>query len=79
MHRRDFLRSMLLSGGALAAPKFLHATSGASASPRPTLILLQLAGGNDGMNTLIPYQDPRYYELRPTLALRPETTLRLND
>ena len=79
MHRRDFLRSMLLSGGALAAPKVLHATSGSPASPRPTLILLQLAGGNDGMNTLIPYRDPRYYELRPTLALRPETTLQLNN
>jgi uncharacterized protein (DUF1501 family) len=45
----------------------------------PTLILIQLAGGNDGLNTLIPYADPRYYELRPTLAIETDQVLRLND
>ena len=78
MYRRDFLRSLLLSGGALAAPRFLHASE-AEESPRPTLLLLQLAGGNDGLNTLVPYQDPNYYELRPTLALDPNAVIPLSE
>src|SRR5690349_10459121 len=34
------------------------------------LVIVQLAGGNDGLNTVVPYTDSRYYSLRPTLAFR---------
>ncbi len=43
-----------------------------------TLIVVQLAGGNDGLNTVVPYRDGRYYSARPTLAVRPETVLALS-
>lgn len=42
------------------------------------LVLVQLAGGNDGFNTIIPFADDRYYELRPNLAVARTAILQLN-
>ena len=39
-------------------------------TPKRKFVVIQLAGGNDGLNTVVPYTDARYYSLRPTLALR---------
>jgi uncharacterized protein (DUF1501 family) len=39
-------------------------------NPKQKLVVIQLAGGNDGFNTVVPYTDSRYYSLRPTLAFR---------
>ena len=38
-----------------------------------------MAGGNDGLNTVIPYQDDRYYNLRPTLGIPQSKVLPIND
>jgi len=46
---------------------------------RRVLVVLLLAGGNDGINTVIPYGDPLYYQARPTLAVPREQVLHLND
>src|SRR5205823_10527590 len=43
------------------------------------LVVLQLSGGNDGLNTLIPFSDAGYAQLRPSLGLDPKDVLRLND
>ena len=43
------------------------------------LVVLQLAGGNDGLNTVVPYADDTYHRTRPTLALHDEQILKLDD
>jgi len=91
--RRDFLRTSIL-GGALAStvPVFLEKTfltldsmSASSAIQTPTgkdgtiLVVLQLAGGNDGINTLIPYGDDAYYRSRPKIAIPRDQILKVSD
>ncbi|GAA2576175.1 DUF1501 domain-containing protein [Winogradskya consettensis] len=44
-----------------------------------TLVLITLYGGNDGLNTVIPYGDDAYAKARPTLAYPPDQVLRLDD
>lgn len=85
--RREFLKWGSRGIGLLAfsqfAPSFLvESTLAATPSPekdRSILVLVQLAGGNDGLNTVIPYEDPEYYRLRPTIGIKKEEALRLDD
>ncbi len=43
------------------------------------LVVVQLSGGNDGLNTVVPFRNDIYYRERPTIAIRPENVLKLND
>ena len=85
--RREFVRRS--AGGGLgflafsaAAPSFLtHSALAGMPAPerdRTVLVVIQLAGGNDGLNTVIPHADDRYYNLRPRLGLK-ENLLALDD
>ncbi len=85
--RREFLRFGTRGIGLLAfsrfAPSFL-VESVAAETPRAEkdrsiLVLIQLAGGNDGLNTVVPYSDPNYRRLRPTLGLPSEQLVHIND
>jgi uncharacterized protein (DUF1501 family) len=51
----------------------------ARAASERTLIVVQLAGGNDGLNTVVPYTDSRYYQMRPTLAIKETQVLTLDN
>ncbi len=85
--RREFLNMSGKGIGLLAfsrfAPSFLvNAVQAATPAPekdRSILVLVQLAGGNDGLNTVIPFEDARYYALRPTLAIAKDRVLPVSD
>jgi uncharacterized protein (DUF1501 family) len=51
----------------------------AQAAQGRTLIVVQMAGGNDGLNTLVPYTDSAYYAARPTLAIAQADVLHIDD
>lgn len=57
----------------------LAATPASGEADRRTLVLIQLAGGNDGLNTLVPFRNDDYYRLRPKLAVEADEVHRLND
>ncbi|MFQ5642600.1 MAG: DUF1501 domain-containing protein [Thiogranum sp.] len=75
MHRRTFLNAILTSGMLVRAPLLLAKP----ALPARTLLLVELKGGNDGLNTVVPYADPAYYRLRPQLGLKRDTLLQLDE
>ena len=44
-----------------------------------TLVIVQLSGGNDGLNTIIPYRNDIYYSSRPNIGIPQNEVLKLND
>jgi uncharacterized protein (DUF1501 family) len=70
--RRDFL-------AASVAALFVPGLASAQASGyRRLLVLVELKGGNDGLNTVVPYADDTYYRLRPRIAIRADDVLKLD-
>lgn len=72
MNRRNFLSlTGTLTGGALLLPDFLfsYGTQKNLIIGEQCLVFVQLNGGNDGLNTFIPFEDPLYYDLRPKIAI----------
>ncbi|SOE81745.1 Protein of unknown function [Caballeronia arationis] len=78
MNRRQFLS---MSGAAMCAPGVLVDTSHASTRKNPgkTLVIVELKGGNDGLNTVVPFADSLYRTLRPTLGLERDRLLQLDE
>lgn len=72
MNRRNFLSlTGTLTGGALLLPDFLFAYGSQKnlITANQCLVFVQLNGGNDGLNTFIPFEDPLYYNFRPKIAI----------
>jgi uncharacterized protein (DUF1501 family) len=80
MKRRDFLKISGLTGSTLLVPGFLKAFEGQLAKfTGKRLVIVQLSGGNDGLNTLIPFTNDNYYKLRPKLGITQDKVLKIND
>lgn len=86
-NRRDFL-SRTLGGSSLLAlggvvPEFLANTARAANAvdkPKDTvLVVVEMTGGNDGLNTVAPFADDLYHKARPTLAITKKDALKLDD
>lgn len=79
--RRDFLQMGSLATASLMLPKFLNAFQGKTLVPpgNKVLIVVQLSGGNDGLNTIIPVTNDIYYKNRPKLAIEKDKALQLTD
>jgi uncharacterized protein (DUF1501 family) len=89
--RRDFLaRGLYGIGVGAGLPVFLSRTSAALTAqalqgtsvekhPERILVVLELTGGNDGLNTVVPFGDPAYYRARPNLGIPDRTVIKVAD
>jgi uncharacterized protein (DUF1501 family) len=81
IQRREFLKSSLLFPATIfSGLKFIPSQAYArNVNWNRTLLLLELKGGNDGLNTMIPYNDEIYYKLRPTLGVARDRIIQISD
>jgi uncharacterized protein (DUF1501 family) len=86
MTRRGFLQtSGTLAAAGITAPiwlrlgRMIDAESAAPTASSRKLVVLLLSGGNDGLNTVVPYGLGAYYSARPTIAISPAQALKLHD
>ena len=92
LDRRQFIRLAGLTALTSTIPSFLGKTGRILAgephrdtAPLPglkdnrVLVIVQLAGGNDGLNTLVPYADDSYYKMRPRIGIDAKKVLKLDD
>ncbi len=86
LDRREFLRGAFAAVGVGAAVPSVFARALRSQETRAAadpsgriLVVVQLTGGNDGLNTLVPYADDLYHKARPNLRIETKEVLRLDD
>ena len=81
MERRKFLKQSSLASSLFFVPSFVRAFEQVASSKLgyKRLVIIQLSGGNDGLNTVIPYRNDLYYKERPTLGIPKNDIIKLND
>jgi len=89
--RRDFLRKGLYGVGVTAGLPLLlsrmtqaltaEAMRGTSmeANPERILVVVELSGGNDGLNTVVPFGNDEYYRVRPNIGIRESDAIKIED
>ena len=79
--RKQFIQIGSLATASLMLPKFLKAFEGQNMVPlgNKVVVILQLSGGNDGLNTVIPVRNDIYYKARPRLGISRDKALSLTD
>lgn len=85
MDRRNFLGAtssiglITTLGGFALNPSTSWAAANTASNYKRLLILIELKGANDGLNTLVPYADPAYAALRPTVQIKRDQVLQVSD
>src|SRR5262245_33691488 len=80
LSRRDFLKRSSLIATAPLIPGFIERTAQAAEPGKDSiLVVLEMTGGNDGLNTVIPFRDDEYHKLRPTLHFQANQVVKVND
>ena len=81
MKRRDFIKQSSLASSLFFVPSFVKAfeTATKNVLGYKKLVIIQLSGGNDGLNTIVPYTNDIYYNNRPALAISKSNILKIND
>ncbi|MBL7731235.1 MAG: DUF1501 domain-containing protein [Chitinophagaceae bacterium] len=79
--RKEFIQIGSLATASMLLPKFLKAFEGSNMVPlgNKVVVILQLSGGNDGLNTVIPVRNDIYYRSRPKLGIAKDKALSLTD
>jgi len=77
LSRRAFITRAGVAAATLAMPRPVFAGNGTQW--QRTVVLIELNGGNDGLNTVVPYRDPLYRDFRPTLALPHDQIAQLDE
>lgn len=81
MDRRKFLKQSSLVSSLFFVPSFVKAFEQVASNSLgyKRLVIIQLSGGNDGLNTVVPFRNDLYYKERPTLAIPKNKIIKLND
>ncbi len=81
MKRREFIKHSSLASGFMLVPSFIKAFDEALGAKLgyKRLVIIQLSGGNDGLNTIVPFRNDIYYKNRPGIAVDANKILRIND
>lgn len=88
LSRREIVKGGGMMAVGLVAPAWLSSIAkadvlrqarGGKAAADTVLVVCQLSGGNDGLNTIVPWATKKYYDLRPTLGIPEDQVLKIND
>jgi len=81
MDRRKFLKQSSLASSLFFVPSFVRAFEAVANAKLgyKRLVIIQLSGGNDGLNTIVPYNNDVYYKERPTISISKNQIIKLTD
>ena len=81
MKRRNFLRQSTLASSLLFVPNFVKAFEQVAKASLgyKKLVIVQLSGGNDGLNTIVPFTNDIYYKNRPGISIPKKDLITVTD